>query len=264
MEEEGGPLHLAHQKALEDLRVQARALRPPGAALKATTQKLQNSRQQLDRFESDLSILQEQMASVAQKVQEKQDSITAKRAELEVLKKEAEQQERDLLAERGERPVAQKPNLVAQDLFSFDLATELEQAPEAKRALDEFMAGPCFEQIKQAMCKKTEGLLEKVAAEQVPFPADNDDDDNGLGSGKGDSMEVDPSLRAAADKRGADKVQLVALEKDDIEQLFFKLHKDGKVSDFTQEQLSDAVNSVQNTKHRKTDEGVVRTGGSNG
>ena len=106
--------------------------------------------------------------------------------------------------------------------------------------------------------------MEKAAAEQVPFPADNDDDDHGLGSGKGDSMEVDLSLRAAADKRGADKVQFVALEKDDIEQLFFKLHKDGNFSDFTQEQLEDAVSSVQNTKHRKTEEGAVRTGGSDG
>ena len=140
----------------------------------------------------------------------------------------------------------------------------MEQDPEAQRALDEFMANPNFKQIKQAMCKKAEGLLEKAAAEQVPFPADNDVDDHGLGSGKGDGMEVDSSVRGAADKRGADKVQFVTLEKDDIEQLFFKLHKDGKISDFTQEQLSDAVNSVQNTKHRKTDEGVVRTGGSNG
>ena len=84
-----------------------------------------------------------------------------------------------------------------------------------------------------------------------------------MGSGK--HMEVDSHLRAAVDKRGADKVAFVPLEKTDVEQLYLKLHKDGQQPpEFTKEQLQDAVTSVQNTKHRKTDEGSVRTGGANG
>ena len=234
--------------------------------LRATTQKLQKSRQQLDRYESDLKSLQDQLASITQKVQEKQEAITTKRGEVEVFRKEAEQQERELLVARGEKPAAKMPNVVAEDLIGFDIDDELQQDPEAKRALEDFKASPHFTQIKQAMCKKAEGLWAKAAAEAVPFPSDHDDEDgDGLGSGKDEPMEVDSHQRAAGDKRGADKVALVALEKADVEQLYLKLHKDGQQPpDFTREQLQDAVTSVQNTKHRKTDEGSVRTGGSNG
>ena len=78
-------------------------------------------------------------------------------------------------------------------------------------------------------------------------------------------MQEDPQQRAPPDKRGADQVVFVPLAKSDVEQLWQELHKDGQQpSEWTKEQLLEAVTSVQNTKHRKTEEGLVRTGGSNG
>ena len=60
-------------------------------------------------------------------------------------------------------------------------------------------------------------------------------------------------------------MEFVPLAKPDVEELWQELHKDGKqLSEVTKEELLEAVTSVQNTKHRRTAEGSVRTGGSNG
>ena len=66
-------------------------------------------------------------------------------------------------------------------------------------------------------------------------------------------------------ERGAEEVQFVALVKEDVEALWQQLHKDGQQpAEWTKEQLAEAVTSVQNTKHRKTEQGSMRTGGSTG
>ena len=75
-------------------------------------------------------------------------------------------------------------------------------------------------------------------------------------------METEQAERDRADKRAALEVQFVHLAKDDVEQLWQQLHKDGQQpTEWTKEQLTEAVVNVQRTKHRRTTDGSVETGG---
>ena len=272
VEEEGGPLHLLHQSALEDLRQRARALRPPGAAHKAASQKLTRCRQQLDRFTTELQSLQEQLAATQLKIQEKQDAIEAKRAEVEVHRKEAAKQEQAMQAARGEKPTAPAPIIKEEDLVGFDLDEQLGDAG-AKEALAQFKASPHFAQIQEALRKQAAGRLATAMAEAPDAAPTAHDDGGGAGeadgrpAGAANAMDEDgpePPGRGA-DKRGAKEVQFVDLVKEDVEDLWQQLHKDGQQpAEWTKEQLAEAVKQVQHTKHRKTEAGSLRTGGSPG
>ena len=115
-------------------------------------QKLSRSRYQLDRYESDLKGLQDQLASITDTIHEKKDVIVSKCAEVEVFKGEAEKQEAKLLEARGETPAAKKGGeVVAEELIGFDVDDELLQDPEAKSVLEAFRASPHFKQIKQIL-----------------------------------------------------------------------------------------------------------------
>ncbi|CAK0853028.1 unnamed protein product, partial [Prorocentrum cordatum] len=119
---------------------------------------LAKCRQQLDRYEADLKSLQEQLARISQKITDKQESITAKRAEVDIFNVEAIRQGRALLVARGEMSTAKAKlaSLMAKDLIAFDIdEDELPvQSPDAQEALAAFKASHHFARIQQAVCKK--------------------------------------------------------------------------------------------------------------
>ena len=140
----------------------------------------------------------------------------------------------------------------AVDIIVFDLDddVELRKNPEAIAALAAFKASPHFAKITEALWKQADNRL-NVATAAVPVPDDGDVC----------PMDLDQAERDRADKRAAHEVQFVHLAKDDVEQLWQHMHKDGPPSEWTKEQLSEAVVNVQRTKHRKTTDGQVYTGG---
>ncbi|CAK0902599.1 unnamed protein product [Prorocentrum cordatum] len=116
---------------------------------------LQEKGRRTKPLQSDHSGLQEQLASVAEKIQEKQEAIAASGAEVEVSMLEADMLERALLEARGERPTAKAKlaSVAAEEIVEFDFDDEPFQVPGAKEALAAFKASPHFGQIKEALYK---------------------------------------------------------------------------------------------------------------
>ncbi|CAK0849203.1 unnamed protein product [Prorocentrum cordatum] len=213
VEAEGGPIHLLHQRALDVLRQQARELRPPGAAYKASSQKLARCMQQLDRFTSDLQGLEAQLAATQRKIQDKQEAIAAKHAEVEVLRKENAKHEQTMQAARGEKP---NPVIKEEDLVGFDLAEQLDDG--AKEALEQFKASPHFDKIQAALRKQA---AEKLATAMAEEPGAHAPHAEGGGAG--------------------------ALVKDDVGALWQQLLSSGQQppSDWTKEKLDDAFTQAR-------------------
>ena len=74
------------------MRHKTRELHPPSTAHKAATQNLSRCRQLLDKYQADLTGLQDQLASVTAKIAEKAAAIEAISAEVVVSKEEVEKQ----------------------------------------------------------------------------------------------------------------------------------------------------------------------------
>ncbi|CAK0788911.1 unnamed protein product, partial [Prorocentrum cordatum] len=248
VEAEGGPIHLLHQRALDVLRQQARELRPPGAAYKASSQKLARCMQQLDRFTSDLQGLEAQLEATQRKIQDKQEATAAKQAEVEVLRKENAKHEQTMQAARGEKP---HPVIKEEDLVGFDLAEQLDD-DGAKEALEQFKASPHFGKIQAALRKQAAEKLATVMAEEpgvhaphaegggagaADGPPARDDDDMDDGDADGDAQP------RGGDKRGAAWVELA---KDDVGALWQQLLSSGQQpTDWTKEKLDDAFTQAR-------------------
>ena len=135
---------------------------------------------------------------------------------------------------------------------------ELQTDAEAVAYLKAFRDNPHFCKIQQAMRNNVTGKFEVPNEPAVPDP---NDDGEGMGF-DGKPPEGDDKERARTDKRDAGRVHFAPHVKEDIEQLWNKMHGDGGPSAWTKEQLFEAVTNVQNTKHRNTAEGIsVKTGG---
>ena len=137
----GGAVHDANKAYLDDLRMQAKSLRPPATAHKTALQKLEKCKGQVVTMEGELEDMQKKLQKLQEDVSGKQAAIVAKRAQVVVLQKEVAES----AAKLNPQATPVKEEQIPEDFLQFDENSEELQGDEEFKAFYQQMASnPLF------------------------------------------------------------------------------------------------------------------------
>ncbi|CAK0855038.1 unnamed protein product [Prorocentrum cordatum] len=223
----GGAVHDANKAALEDLRAQAKALRPPATAHKTAMQKLEKSKQQLVRQQNELEELQRKMAQLQQDISGKESAIIAKTSEVKILQQEVAESAAKLNPQQPSTNV--KDEALDEETFKLDTETEeVKAAPEPVGFYAKFSADPVFTKYQQF-------IREKFKKKDVPMP-------------QAEQQQSPPAAGTdASNKRGTDD----ELNLQEAQELWNDLQSDAAQGDEATK-LLELINKLHNAKRSRT------------